>query len=440
MTDAAEQRLNSAWYLVGVLMLAQTCSFIDRMIMGLMVGPIRQSFGISDTQFSLLAGLAFSLFYSLMGLPLARIADRGNRRKLIMICISLWSVMTALCGFAKGFWTLFLARVGVGVGEAALSPAAYSMITDAFPKKTLGLATSVYTMGVTFGSGLAYMLGGAVIGWASSIGSISLPGLGALEGWRLTFMIVGIPGLLVALLLATVKEPPRPAGQTSEAIPLGQVFRFVSERRRAMGCHIIGVAIFIMVVFGINIWGPTYLIRTFGFSPADAGLSFGTIMMVLGTAGLLAGGAIADAWFARGRKNAYSTVILISGLCMLPFVLGLGWATEANLGLICLGGATFFSAFQGGIAAGTLQLMTPGPMRAQVAALYFLLANLIGIGLGPTVVALLTDFVFADDAAIGKSLALSAALLIPVASALIWAGLPAIGEAIQRNMAEEIAS
>ena len=125
---------------------------------------------------------------------------------------------------------------------------------------------------------------------------------------------------------------------------------------------------------------------------------------------------------------------------MLPFVLGLGWATEANLGLICLGGATFFSAFQGGIAAGTLQLMTPGPMRAQVAALYFLLANLIGIGLGPTVVALLTDFVFADDAAIGKSLALSAALLIPVASALIWAGLPAIGEAIQRNMAEEIAS
>jgi MFS family permease len=203
-----------------------------------------------------------------------------------------------------------------------------------------------------------------------------------------------------------------------------------------MGCHIIGVAVFIMVVFGINIWGPTYLIRTFGFTPADAGMKFGTIMMVLGTAGLLAGGTIADAWFARGRNNAYPLVILISGLCMLPFVLGLGWVTEAGLGLFCLAGATFFSAFQGGIAAGTLQLMTPGPMRAQVAALYFLLANLIGIGLGPTVVALLTDFVFANDAAIGQSLALSAAILIPIACALIWIALPAIDEAIESNMTQ----
>ena len=436
MNELPERNLSSAWYLVGILMLAQTCSFIDRMIMGLMVGPIRQSFGISDTQFSLLAGLAFSLFYSLMGLPLARIADRGNRRKLIMICISLWSVMTALCGLARGFWTLFLARVGVGVGEAALSPAAYSMISDAFPKKTLGLATSVYTMGVTFGSGLAYMLGGVVIGWASTVGTITLPGFGELEGWRLTFMIVGVPGLIVALMLSTVKEPDRAAGQGVVAIPLREVVEFISDRRRAMGCHIIGVAVFIMVVFGINIWGPTYLIRTFGFTPADAGMKFGTIMMVLGTAGLLAGGTIADAWFARGRNNAYPLVILISGLCMLPFVLGLGWVTEAGLGLFCLAGATFFSAFQGGIAAGTLQLMTPGPMRAQVAALYFLLANLIGIGLGPTVVALLTDFVFANDAAIGQSLALSAAILIPIACALIWIALPAIDEAIESNMTQ----
>lgn len=436
MNEQSDYSINSAWYLVGVLMLAQTCSFIDRMIMGLMVGPIRQSFGISDTQFSLLAGLAFSLFYSLMGLPLARIADRGNRRKLIMVCISLWSVMTALCGLARGFWTLFLARVGVGVGEAALSPAAYSMITDAFPNKTLGLATSVYTMGVTFGSGLAYMLGGVVIGWASTVGTFHIPIVGELEGWRLTFMIVGIPGLVITLLLGTVKEPARPSGQVGVAVPLREVLQFISDRRRAIGCHIIGVAIFIMVVFGINIWGPTYLIRTFDFSPADAGMSFGIIMMALGTAGLLAGGTIADAWFARGRRNAYPLVILISGLCMLPFVLGMGWVEQANLGLICLAGATFFSAFQGGIAAGTLQLMTPGPMRAQVAALYFLLANLIGIGLGPTVVAVLTDFVFANDAAIGQSLALSAAILIPLACTLIWIALPAIDEAVERNSSQ----
>ena len=437
MTQTQTSNINAGWYLVAILMLAQTCSFIDRMIMGLMVGPIRESFGISDTQFSLLAGLAFSLFYSLMGLPLARIADRGNRKKLIMICISLWSVMTALCGLAKGFWTLFLARVGVGVGEAALSPAAYSMISDAFPKKSLGLATSVYTMGVTLGSGLAYMVGGLVIGWASSIDSVSIPGLGPLEGWRLTFMIVGLPGLLIAALLSTVKEPARSVGQIARAVPLREVTQFIAERRRAMGGHIIGVSILIMVVFGINIWGPTYLIRTFDYSPQEAGLSFGMIMMLLGTAGLLSGGAISDWWFSRGKRNAYPTVILISGLCMLPFVLGMGFVQAPTLGLICLAGATFFSAFQGGIAAGTLQLMTPGPMRAQVAALYFLLANLIGIGLGPTVVAVMTDFVFANDAAIGKSLALSAAVLVPLASLFITISLPAIDRAVEENIASE---
>ena len=169
---------------------------------------------------------------------------------------------------------------------------------------------------------------------------------GELEGWRLTFMIVGIPGLLIALMLSTVKEPARPAGEGLVAIPLREVMQFITDRRRAMGCHIIGVAVFIMVVFGINIWGPTYLIRTFGFTPADAGMKFGTIMMVLGTAGLLAGGTIADAWFARGRNNAYPLVILISGLCMLPFVLGLGWVTEAGLGLLAWGVRLSFLHFK----------------------------------------------------------------------------------------------
>ncbi|MFK7915999.1 MAG: MFS transporter, partial [Pseudomonadales bacterium] len=183
------------WYVIFVLLLAQTFSFLDRMIMGLLVGPIRATFEISDTQYSLLAGLAFSLFYAIMGLPLARIADNGNRRNLIAAGIAVWSAMTAICGLARSFWGLFLGRVGVGVGEATLGPAAYSMISDYFPRSQLGRALSVYTMGVTIGSGLAYMGGGAVVNYVSAMGQISLPLLGDVHGWQLTFFIVGLPGI-----------------------------------------------------------------------------------------------------------------------------------------------------------------------------------------------------------------------------------------------------
>ena len=197
------------WYVVIVLMLAQTFSFIDRMIMGLLVQPIRTAFDISDTQFSLLAGFAFAVFYAVMGIPLARIADAHSRRGLIAAGIALWSVMTALCGLAKSYWWLFLARVGVGVGEAALSPAAYSLINDYFSKASLARALSVYTIGITLGSGLAYMVGGQVIAWAESVGEVDFGMLGFLEGWQLTFLMVGVPGLLVAGLMFTIKEPAR---------------------------------------------------------------------------------------------------------------------------------------------------------------------------------------------------------------------------------------
>ena len=245
--------------MVFVLLLAQTFSFLDRMIMGLLVGPIRDTFQISDTQYSLLAGLAFSLFYALMGLPLARIADSRSRRNLIAAGIAVWSLMTAVCGLAKGFWMLFVARMGVGVGEATLAPGAYSMIADYFPKSLLARALSVYMVGVTLGSGFAYMLGGAVVAYVENMPQIVLPVLGAIHGWQLTFFIVGLPGLLVALLMMlTVREPPRRglSANDVQAIALREVVDYLWSRRRAYGGHIIGVSIFIMVVYALNLWGP----------------------------------------------------------------------------------------------------------------------------------------------------------------------------------------
>jgi len=426
-----------AWYVVFVLLIAQMFSFLDRMIMGLLVGPIRESFAISDTQYSLLAGLAFSLFYAVMGLPLARIADLGNRRNLISAGIAVWTFMTALCGLAHGYWSLFAARVGVGVGEATLGPAAYSMITDYFPKSLLARALSVYMIGVTLGSGLAYMVGGAIVGHVSNMDEIVLPLLGEMEGWQLTFFIVGVPGLLVSLLVATtVREPTRQGVAEEDAYPpLKDVVAYVTARKRAYFGHIFGISIFIMVVYALNLWGPTYFIRLFGYSAAEAGWVFGLIMIGAGTAGLLLAGALSDRLVNGGVQDGYIKVILFSMVAIIPCATALGFVENDQLAIIAMSVAIFFSAFQGGISGGAIQLMTPNRMRGQVMALFLLTANLIGLGLGPTVIALATDYIFGYDAAIGKSIALCTVILCPIAALILWRSLPSINRLLeeQRN-------
>src|SRR5262245_37061055 len=204
--------LRYAWYVAIVLMLCNTLSFIDRQILGLLVTPIKAELGISDTSIGLLQGLAFGIFYTLLGIPMGRIVDNGNRRNLVAAGIFCWSLMTALCATARGFWTLFAARMGVGVGEATLSPSAFSLLSDYFPKERLGTALSVFSMGIFVGSGLALIIGGLVIG--------------AVGSWRLTFLIVGLPGLLATLLVFTLKEPLRKnllGGKVSQ-LSLSEVF------------------------------------------------------------------------------------------------------------------------------------------------------------------------------------------------------------------------
>lgn len=424
-----------AWGVVLILMLAQTVSFIDRMIMGLLVGPIRESYNISDTQFSLLAGLAFAVFYSIMGIPLGIAADRVNRKKLIAVAITFWSIMTMLCGITKGFWSLFAARIGVGVGEAALSPAAYSIITDYFAKASLARALSVYTMGVTIGSGLAYIIGGWVVTIAINAGEIVLPLIGAREGWQMTFFIVGLPGLVVVLLVLMIREPERKdllnADDGKSTVTFRQTLAFMSARKTAYATHTLGMALFIIVVFSVNIWGPEYLIRTFDYTRTQAGQTFGLVIMIAGMSGLITGGTLGDRIFANGTLDGYSRVIIFSMLATLPFVAMLAFASVAWVGIACIAGAVFFSAFQGGLGGGLIQVITPNQMRGQAVAIYFLMANLIGMGIGPTVTASLTDYVFKSDAALNKALALSGVLVIPIATLILLAGLPAVRRAVE---------
>ncbi|MCI0489999.1 MAG: MFS transporter, partial [Blastocatellia bacterium] len=205
-SKASEPSLRYAWYVVIILMVCYTLSFIDRQILSLLVKPIQRDLGINDTEMGLLQGAAFGIFYTLLGLPMGWLADRISRRNLIAVGVFFWSLTTALCAVAKSFGSLFFARMGVGVGEATLAPSAFSMISDYFPKERLGTALSVYAMGIFIGSGLANIVGGTVVGSVVDMPAVDLPVIGTIASWRLTFLIVGLPGILVGLLLYSARH------------------------------------------------------------------------------------------------------------------------------------------------------------------------------------------------------------------------------------------
>jgi MFS family permease len=409
------------WSVVAVLVLAYTASYVDRTMLTLLVKPIRASLNITDLQISYLHGLAFAVFYTGLGLPLGRLADRRNRRNMIAAGIVVWSLMTAACGLARTFAQMFMARIGVGVGEAALAPCAYSLLSDYFPPHRRAWALSVYSAAIYLGSGLALIGGGALI---ALVPAIRLPGVGLLASWQVVFLIVGLPGVGVALLMATVREPRR-LGQTLGAAraTLGDVWCHVTARRGAYGLIIAGFSASSLMWNGAQGWIPTFFMRTFGWSPAATGLRYGLVLLVLGTLGICAGGLLAGRLRRRGRPSANLLVGLLSSVMVIPFGVLAPLVPDPWLALGLYGGFVFFGAFPYGAAAAALQELTPNGMRAQVSALYLLGLNLVGIGLGPTAVAFITDKVFADDRAVRFSLAITTGLAAPLAVLLLLLAL-----------------
>jgi MFS family permease len=265
-----------AWYVVAVLTLANTSAFIDRQILGLLVAPIRRDLGITDAQMGVLYGLAFAVFYTLLGVPLGRMADRGSRRAIIGVGIAVWSVMTVLCGMARTYDQLLLARFGVAIGEAGLAAPALSLIADYFVPDRRATALSVYSVGVYFGAGLANLVGGALLSRFDGSAGLAWPLLGEIRPWQQVFVLVGLPGLVIALLVATVREPARrETGQPGEsgAFAVREVVRYVRANRRTFVCHGLGYALFALVNFATAAWLPTHLIRTYGWTAARAGIT-----------------------------------------------------------------------------------------------------------------------------------------------------------------------
>jgi MFS family permease len=416
--------VTQAWAAAVLLACANSLAFVDRTVLTLLVEPIKADLGVSDTQISLLTGFSFAIFYVAVGLPVARLADRGNRRNIIAIAVLAWSAMTAACGLAWNYASLLAARAATGAGEGALSPAAQSMLADYFPKERLPAALGLFSMGIYVGNGVALILGGAVAAAAASYGVVQVAVLGDVKPWQLVFFVAGAPGIVLALLLMAIREPARRGidARDRTTIPLAQVWQAFLAKRTAYISLVGAFSLLVMHGHGSGTWIPTFFVRKFGWDPGQIGAAYGTVVLLFGTSGALLGGFFAN--YLRRRRFAEANVLTCLAGCALatPFALLFPLASTPDVSLMLLAGMNFFAGFPfaGGYAA--LQELTPNRMRAQAVAALLFCVNLIGGGIGPTLIAVFTDFLFRDAQALPYALSLSAAVTLPVAIALL-AGL-----------------
>jgi MFS family permease len=426
-----------AWYVTFVLSITSIAAFVDRQIINLQVEPIKQDLGVSDTQISLLQGLAFVLFHTALAIPLGRLADRTNRKWLIGVGMFLWSLATFMCGAAKTYVQLFIARMFVGVGEATLSPAGFSMLSDYFPRERLARAIGVFTGSSFLGTGIALLGGGYLIQWITTWGDITVPLLGTLKPWQTTFIVVSIPSFLLLLLLATIKEPPRQdmPSQRQEApakASVSEVWAFIRSNWGVFGPIYIGFSILASVQFGLGSWIPSFFIRVHGFTPAEIGLAYGGMVTVFGSLGTVFGGFFCDWLRQRGYADANLRTAIFAAVPTIPLVAIFPLLDNPTLSLILIGPMCFLGSMPFGAGTAAIPTIAPNRMRAQLVAVYLLVANLIGPGMGPTFIALCTDYVFADPLMVGYSISIVCTILILLGTFIITAGLKSFRTTVER--------
>lgn len=405
------------WGVVFLLAAAFAVSILDRTILNLLIEPIKRDLAISDTEIGLVAGLGFALFYAVFGLLAGRLADRFNRRTIIVAGISLWSFATASAGLAGSFLQLLLSRAGVAVGEATLSPASFSMIADMFPARRLGRAISVYYMGGTIGPGLALIAGGGLIAFATDM---PVDWLNRFAVWQRVMILAGLPGLAIALLLYLfVREPVRRADAVQASptanVPLQSFVQHLVEHWRVYAPIFLGITLSSIYFNGLHTWAPAFFMRVYHWTPGETARALGVAFAVAGTLGALSGGALSDAFFQRGRKEAPLLAMTIMAAIATPAsIVATRIDTHADWALAGLSVVFFSIASFNAIAPSAIQLVTPNRMRARTSALYLMLVSIVAVSGGPLFVGMLNDRVFSDPQSVGRSLSVVAIAVMPV--------------------------
>lgn len=415
------------WYVVAILCLCNMIAFVDRQIINLLVEDIKVDLAITDTEISLLQGLAFALFYAATAVPLGRLADTANRRWIISIGILIWTAAAAACGLARTFWQLFIARTFVGVGEATLTPSGFSMLADLFKPERVSLPISVFTGSTFFGSGIALLAGGFVIATLDKHDVVTLPLLGVMQPWEAAFIIAAIPGIFVALLfLLTIQEPARRQSPNVAAMTdkptLGEVAAFVAKNAGVFTAVFGGVSVLAAVQFCLGAWVPAHFIRNLGWSAPEIGYAYGLIFLFCGTGGVIAGGFIADRLQARGLRDGHLRTVLFSAVVTLPFVLAFPAVDSGGAAIALLAPAVFFGTMAFGAGPALIPVICPARMRGLLVAMYLLIANIVGQAGGPLIVALFTDRVFGSPELVRYSLMAAPALLLISGGLLVTLG------------------
>ena len=422
-----------AWIVVALLLLVYASSFVDRQVMGLLVMPIRADLHISDFQFSLLTGLAFALFYAVLGLPIARLVDRGDRRVILSIGVVTWSIFTLLCGRATSFAALFLARTGVGVGEATLVPCTYSLLADYFPAQRRGVAMGIFGSGVYLGMGGALVLGGAVWRALAHADGLVIGPLGHFSPWQLVFVLVGTPGFILAALLLLVWEPRRQRrAAASEPVPESRsgLLSIWRQGYPALVGHHLATGFLAMALSGVATWAPEYLRRAFDVDVSVGGYAVGVSIIVSGTCGVVIAGLLSDRLLRQGIAAARLVVLAGASVFSCPCLLLFSSASSLTLALVWLSGSVFFLSMLTCCGPLGVQELYPPRLRGQGAAIFQFLVTLLGLGGGPAIIAAVSDFVLQPAHQLGPAMGITTPILALAAGASALAGMSAYGRAV----------
>jgi MFS family permease len=408
---------------------------VDRGIMSLLVQPIKADLKLSDFNMSLLMGVAFALFYALAGLPLSRFIDRNNRKNILAVALAVWSTATVFCGLAQNFIQLFLARVFLGAGESVNGPSIFSIISDSFPKERLPRAIALMQLGVTAGGAFSLIMGAIVIHALTGVPDQHIPLIGVIRWWQLVFIVIGLPGLLVALLLAmTVKEPVRRGVLNPAAVKqvgMRHVLAYVFRHRSVFGPMYGSMAISALGMGALS-WGPAFYQRTFGWQPAQIGMTLGLVNLVCTPIGLFGGVWVYEKLVKRGVVTAPMQVVVWGRLIALPAAIALPLMPQAWMAIALSAFSGMAIGFTGSSQNAALQIITPNEMRGQATAIFLFLYSVVGNGLSPSIIALITDFVFRDESQLKYAMLTTAIMFGPLSLLVFWLGVKPYGREVAR--------
>ena len=410
---------------VVVMTLAQVFAFIDRQIPAMLVEPIKQDFNLNDSQIALLGGAAFSIFYAIMALPIGYAVDRYKRVNVLGTGIFVWSLMTTLAGLANSFGRLFGARIGVAVGEAVMAPVSVSLVSDYFPQNRQGKPMGIITAGVYIGIGATLIGGGYIIDYLTDIGGITIPGIGYFKPWQATFLVVGIPGILISFAAFMLHEPRRLGlAQTPEKDSKSiNIFSHLIKNKSTLIPMFAGLIFMALIFYSFTFWAPSMMVRTYGLSLTEVGFSLGIITIISSILGTISSGAVVDYLRSKGITDApirtamFACIFAMPAICLAPLV------ENVVAAWILIGVYLFFISSFAPIGLLAVSGVSSNEVKGQMAAVHAFLMMAFGLSLGPQITAFFTDFILQDESKLGLAVSLTGVLVLPIAAVCFWTSL-----------------